>query len=196
MRRSIIAMLGLVAAAALAANPAYACKGKKEIFKADMDDMPFGDLEFLTYDSDSVTVKPPKGKVVWPAVMLDDDVSGNIDLCITVKLMKAASQGGLSFWGMSGEKWIAVFDRDGNTIVGASANGKWTNQPSKKGEMKKNAENVIRLTLKGKEGTLYLNDTKLQTFRRKMEPDDTYEIGIAAQNGDVQFSEFRGTSVD
>lgn len=206
--RLTLLMVSLVGAAALAANPAYACKGGEELFKADMSEMPFGDDKDMEYKDNKVVVKVGKGKVFFPSYIMDDAVSGDVDLCVTFKLLKPTSLGGLQFWygdnskGV-GERWIASFASTGASYVThlEVGGGKWNWKdaaPSKAAPIKKGDANTIRVVVKGQEFTVFLNDKQVQVVKHSkttMAPEE-YKVGLFAQESDVEFSDFIGTSAE
>jgi hypothetical protein len=188
-------IIGLVAATAFAGTPADACEGSTEVFNVDFDDMPFGDDEkFYVYNDGKVVLKVPKGKLLWPE--LTDEVSGDIDLCVTFKVVKGNARAGFLFWSAGSEKWVVEFGPNG--YVSQNLNGKWkTIKSLTKVDVKKGAENVARLTLRGPEGTAYLNGKQIVAFKRpKGDVESDYGVGLVAEDGDVEFSNFKGTSVD
>jgi len=203
--RVTLLLASIVAAASLAANPAHACKGNTEIFNIDFNDEgslgESDEYRTLTYSDGKLVLKAAKGKIAWPET--DDTYSDDIDICVTVKLLKLTEKGsvgaGIKFWSLSGDTWVFLLDPIAATAKIARSQKKWTFPVNnKKVDIVKGPdhESSLRLTVQGKDLTAYVNDKQVFTYKRKDDAPDDFSVGIAAEGGEWEFSEFKATSVD
>jgi hypothetical protein len=195
--RALSLFAGLVAVSALAANPAYACKGGTETFNINFNDEDsLTQNDAFTYSNGKAVVKPPKGKIAW--AFNPDQIDSDIDLCVTFKTLKEAANpaAALIFWTSDKDMYLAmVSTKTGQAQIYILAKQWRDGSASKKVEYKKGADNILRVVLKGNEGTASLNDKEFVKFKRK-EALDSFNVGIGFQDGEFEVSKFAGTSVD
>jgi hypothetical protein len=196
-------LASFVAAVSLVASPAFACKGKSDVFSADLsdEDSLTADGTDLTFNNDKVLVKVAKGR--FGVAMYGEDISDAVDMCLTFKTIKEAGNdaaAGILFWDDGGSKYFAwVFTKTGQARVSFRDEKGWGKTPplaDKKVGYKKGQENTLRITLQGGNATVYVNDMKVGQFKRKGGAPDSFMVGIAFQEGDYEVSKFAGTSVD
>jgi hypothetical protein len=195
MRLSLL-LASLVAAAALAASPAHACKGSTEIFNVDLT----SEDSLLLNDDAEFT----DGKMIMRvdgikfATLPDDITDTDIDICLTYKNLGKAGKdaaAAIMFWDDGNLQYFAMVFNTGNGEISTRAKT-WKNiTNSKKTNYKKGEENTIRITLKGTEGVAYMNDQPFAKFKRK-DTLDSFQVAIALQSGDWEVSKFAATSVD
>jgi hypothetical protein len=192
---------GLAAAAIVfVTHPVLACNGSTDVFEEnfDSDDSPFGDLDDTQYGEGKFVVMPQKGKFIRG--YLPDSVADDVDICVTIKITKETEKetlGGIVFWSDASESYYFGIGH-GVFRVPRLANNKWQNDTVNFKAIKytKDGENVLRLTIQGREATGYVNDQKVFRLKRRNDISD-YDVGLFAEfKGEFEFTKFKGTSVE
>jgi hypothetical protein len=196
-------LAGLIVATftvSLATAPAFACKGTKVLFEDNFDD-PNDDSwgtslgEQMEIGNGKLVLKPKENWVLWP--YFQGSLFDDIDMCVTAKVsnIRGEAFGGLAFWRTpnTSDFYMLGYFANGGVKIARHQKDKWLMVKSlNKGDVRP-GENGLRVTLKGNNGTAYLNDKQIFTFKGVNQPDGA-AIGFYAQSADWEFSRLRVTT--
>jgi hypothetical protein len=187
MSRKSIALM--VLALGLASGPALACKGNTVLLQADFRQVDPSWDGNLGIGGGVAKIAPDPGYLSWP--FYQGSLFTDADICVDVTIPTGAKPnsiaGGLVFWASDYQNFYAYLVANGGTMaILRRQNGKFLSPVGwRKAEgvnLTDNAPNTLRITLKGKTATTYINDKPFVTMTTGQPPDGGSQIGLYGES--------------
>jgi hypothetical protein len=181
---------GVIAAMAIGASPAFACKGPTTLLLDNFQtvDPAWALSDGLAISGGNATVTATAGGTL-NYLNYEGQFFDTADVCVNMVSPTVSDPttalGGIMFGLNNGGYWLFLVEEDGKAQIVRNQNGGWltpvTMRAAPSLKTGANVSNTLRLTYKGTSGSAYINDTLFVTFTIPQAFQNT-QIGLYAEN--------------